>query len=124
MPLSEEEQRILQEIEKTFYDHDPAFADRVRSETVYRHAGRNLKWAGVIFVLGLIFTVGTFTTSVWLGIFGFLVMLGSAVYFEENLRKMGRAGWQDISSNMKANGVQSSVSDLQNKLKNRFHREG
>ncbi len=124
MPLSEEEQRILQEIEKTFYDHDPAFADRVRSETVYRHAGRNLKWAGVIFVLGLIFTVGTFTTSVWLGVFGFLVMLGSAVYFEENLRKMGRAGWQDLSSNMKANGVQSSVSDLQNKLKNRFHREG
>ncbi len=123
MPLSEEEQRILQEIEKTFYDHDPAFADRVRSETVYRHAGRNLKWAGVIFVLGLIFTVGTFTTSVWLGIFGFLVMLGSAVYFEENLRKMGRAGWQDLSSNMKANGVQGSVSDLQNKLKNRFRRE-
>jgi hypothetical protein len=123
VPLSEEEQRILQEIEKTFYDHDPAFADRVRSETVYRHAGRNLKWAGVIFVLGLIFTVGTFTTSVWLGIFGFLVMLGSAVYFEENLRKMGRAGWQDLSSNMKANGVQSSVSDLQNKLRNRFHRE-
>ncbi|NNN10466.1 MAG: DUF3040 domain-containing protein [Acidimicrobiaceae bacterium] len=123
MPLSEEEQRILQEIEKTFYDHDPAFADRVRSETVYRHAGRNLKWAGVIFVLGLIFTVGTFTTSVWLGIFGFLVMLGSAVYFEENLRKMGRAGWQDLSSNMKANGVQGSVADLQNKLKNRFRRE-
>ncbi|NNN13724.1 MAG: DUF3040 domain-containing protein [Acidimicrobiaceae bacterium] len=123
MPLSEEEQRILQEIEKTFYDHDPAFADRVRSETVYRHAGRNLKWAGVIFVLGLVFTVGTFTTSVWLGIFGFLVMLGSAVYFEENLRKMGRAGWQDLSSNMKANGVQGSVSDLQNKLRNRFHRE-
>ncbi len=123
MPLSEEEQRILQEIEKTFYDHDPAFADRVRSETVYRHAGRNLKWAGVIFVLGLIFTVGTFTTSVWLGIFGFLVMLGSAVYFEENLRKMGRVGWQDLSSNMKANGVQGSVADLQNKLKNRFRRE-
>ncbi|NNN14837.1 MAG: DUF3040 domain-containing protein [Acidimicrobiaceae bacterium] len=123
MPLSEEEQRILQEIEKTFYDHDPAFADRVRSETVYRHTGRNIKWAIVAFVVGLVFTVATFAASVLLGLVGFAVMLGSAVYFEENIRKMGRAGWQDISSNVKANGVSGSMSAMQKKLKGRFNKE-
>ncbi len=123
MPLSEEEQRILQEIEKTFYDHDPAFADRVRSETVYRHTGRNIKWAVVAFVVGLVFTVATFAASVLLGLVGFAVMLGSAVYFEENIRKMGRAGWQDISSNVKANGVSGSMSAMQKKLKGRFNKE-
>lgn len=123
MPLSEEEQRILQEIEKTFYDHDPAFADRVRSETVYRHTGRNIKWAIVAFVVGLVFTVANFAASVLLGLVGFAVMLGSAVYFEENIRKMGRAGWQDISSNVKANGVSGSMSAMQKKLKGRFNKE-
>ncbi len=97
MSLNEEEQRILHEIEKTFYDNDPEFADRVRSETVYRHSGRNLKWAGVGFVLGLAFTILTFTISVLLGAVGFLAMLVSAYFFERNLRRVGRASLEDLS---------------------------
>jgi hypothetical protein len=97
MALNEEEQRILQEIERSFYESDPAFADRVRSETVYRHAGRNLKWAIITFVLGLAFTVATFTASVVLGAIGFLVMLGSAYAFERNLRRIGRASLSDMA---------------------------
>ncbi|MHB8189944.1 MAG: DUF3040 domain-containing protein [Ferrimicrobium sp.] len=97
MSLNEEEQRILQEIEKTFYENDPEFADRVRSETVYRHSGRNLKWAGGAFVLGLVFTVLTFTSSVIFGAAGFVVMLVSVVFFEHNLRMVGRASLQNLS---------------------------
>lgn len=97
MPLNEEEQRILQEIEKTFYENDPEFADRVRSETVYKHAGRNLKWAALGFVVGLVITVATFTVSTILGGFGFLVMLASAFFFERNLRRVGRASLRDLS---------------------------
>ena len=37
MPLSEDEQRILQEIERNFYDSDPAFAREVSTTTLYRH---------------------------------------------------------------------------------------
>ena len=81
MPLSEEEHRILQEIEKNFYENDPEFATRVKSETVYRHAGRNIKWALLGFVVGLAMLILTFTTSVILGSFAFLIMLGSAVFF-------------------------------------------
>ncbi|MGH9030235.1 MAG: DUF3040 domain-containing protein, partial [Acidimicrobiales bacterium] len=42
LPLSEHEQRVLHELEQALVQEDPAFADRVRSETVYRHAGRYL----------------------------------------------------------------------------------
>ena len=42
MPLSEDEQRILQEIEQQLYASDPELAREVSSTTVYRHAGRNL----------------------------------------------------------------------------------
>ena len=31
MPLSEDEQRILDEIERSFYKHDPAFARNVKA---------------------------------------------------------------------------------------------
>jgi hypothetical protein len=97
MALNEEEQRILQEIERSFYESDPAFADRVRSETVYKHAGRNLKWSVGAFILGLAFTILTFTTSVVLGALGFLVMLGAAYSFERNLRRIGRASLTDMA---------------------------
>ena len=41
VPLSEDEQRILHEIERRFYESDPAFASQVSQTTLYRHAGRN-----------------------------------------------------------------------------------
>ena len=50
MPLSEDEQRILQEIEAQFYANDPQLAQQVSETTLYRHAARNIKWAGLGFV--------------------------------------------------------------------------
>ena len=51
MPLSEEEQRILSEIERRFYASDPKTAHQLSTTTLYRHAGRNCKWAAVGFVV-------------------------------------------------------------------------
>lgn len=120
MPLSENELRILTEIEKNFYEHDSAFADRMRSETVYKHSGRNLKWAAGIFLVGFIATVATFTTSVYLGLFGFLVMLASAVVFERNLRRMGKAGWHEITGGAKNADAASAMDHLGKRFKGRF----
>ncbi|MDA8269819.1 MAG: DUF3040 domain-containing protein [Actinomycetota bacterium] len=124
MPLSEEEHRILQEIEKNFYENDPEFASRVRSETVYRHAGRNIKWALLGFVGGLAMLILTFTTSVVLGSIGFLVMLGSSVIFEQNLRRMGKAGWSDISSSVQGKGIRSQFGHISSKFGKRFGQKG
>ena len=43
MPLSEDEQRILREIEQGFYATDPEFANEVGRTTLYRHGLRRLK---------------------------------------------------------------------------------
>jgi hypothetical protein len=118
MPLSENELRVLSEIEKSFYEHDSAFADRMRSETVYKHSGRNLKWASLSFVFGFVFTVALFTTSVLLGLIGFLVMLGSALVFEQNLRRMGKASWHEIKNSQGPKG--SPVAKFGSKLKGKF----
>ena len=122
MPLSEEEQRILHEIERNFYEHDPDFAARVRRETVYRHAGRNCKWSALAFLGGLAILVVWFSTSLLLGLLGFFIMLFSAIYFERNLRNMGRAGWQQVSKTVRAHGLGETLGDTQRRLRERFKR--
>lgn len=101
MPLSEREQRILEEIERTFYQHDPATARRFETETVSRQAARACEWAGLGFAVGLSLLLATFTDSVWLGGSGFLIMLVSSLYFEHNLRLLGRQGWQELSESFR-----------------------
>ena len=120
MPLSEDEQRILQEIEQQFYASDPQFAREVGSTTLYRHAGRNLKWAALGFVAGFALLLGSFASSVWLGGVGFLAMFVCAVVFERNLRKMGRAGLQSISETMRAGNLRDYFGDAGKRIRRRF----
>ena len=49
MPLDDREQRILEEIERQFYEDDPKLAETVRTASLASASGRHLKWA----VLGL-----------------------------------------------------------------------
>ena len=121
MPLSEEEQRILSEIERRFYASDPKTAHQLSTTTLYRHAGRNCKWAAAGFVAGLAILLVSFASSLLLGAAGFLIMLGSAFVFERNLRKMGRASWHEMTEAMRARG--GPFSGTGKKLRERFRRD-
>ena len=121
MPLSEDEQRILQEIERNFYDSDPAFAREVSTTTLYRHAGRNLKWAGAGFVAGLVILILGFTQSVLLGFVGFLVMVGCAFLFYLNAAKMGRAGLRSVSE--RTGTITEMLGRRRQQLRQRFRRD-
>jgi hypothetical protein len=122
VPLSEDEQRILHEIERQFYEHDPDFARGVSSTTLYTHAGRNLKWATLGFVAGLVLMLASFTTSLWLGFAGFLAMLACAIVFERNLRKMGRAGWNSMTQTLRGGNFKGSLGDASKRMRDRFKR--
>ncbi len=123
VPLSEDEQRILSEIERSFYEHDPAFAKQVGSTTVYSHARRNLKWAGLAFAAGLVVMVVSFASSLVLGVVGFAIMLASAVWFERNLRRMGKAGWESVAKSMPAGHFKQALGDARDKMRERFRRK-
>jgi sulfite exporter TauE/SafE len=123
VPLSEDEQRILQEIERNFYESDPSFAREVSARTLYRHAGRNLKWAAVGVVVGFVVLVSSFTSSLALGFAGFLVMLASAFLFERNQRKVGRAGWQQLTRSARAGSLSGRLASPGQRLRDRFRRE-
>lgn len=122
MPLSEHEQRVLHELEQALVQEDPAFADRVRSETVYRHAGRYLKWSVLGFIAGLVVMLAFFTTSVALGFIGVLMMFGSLVVFWTNLHRMGKAGLEDIGRSLRKDGLSNAVNDTRSWLRDRFRR--
>ncbi len=109
MPLSDHEQRILAELEESLHREDPDFAQKVRDESIYRHAGRHVKWAGVSFLLGLVILVVFFTNSIWLGLLGVAVMFASGVVIQRNLSRMGRASWHDLARGFQGDGPSGAV---------------
>jgi hypothetical protein len=123
MPLSEDEQRILHQIEQQFYESDPAFAESVSQTTLYRHAFRNIKWAALGFVVGLVFLLAMLRVHFFLSFVGFLAMLGAAFAIERNARKMGRAGLQQVTHSMKAGRLKDSIGGAGDKMRNRLRRE-
>ena len=123
MPLSDEEQKILREIEAQLSASDPALAEHVKTNTVYRHAGRNIKWAGLGFVAGLVLIVFTFATSLVAAFAGFLVMLGCLFVIERNARKLGRAGLQSLTGWRGEGGVSNFLGETGRNLRTRFRRD-
>jgi hypothetical protein len=101
VPLSEDEQRILAEIEQQFYRDDPDFAQQVGETTLYRHASRNVKWAALGLLVSLVFTLVVFT-KLLLGLVGFGLMVICAGVLFHNLRKMGKAGYDQLSQRVQA----------------------
>ena len=65
----------------------------------------------------------SFASSVLLGAFGFGVMLVSAIVFTQNLRKMGRAGWQQMTEQMRSHSMNDVLGDTRRRLRERFKRE-
>lgn len=124
MPLSEDEERILKDIEREFYESDPAFAREVRETTLYKHAWRNIKLSLVGFVAGLVLLVVALASSYLLAFGGFLVMLGCALVIERNARKMGRAGLESMTKNIKAgNGLRDYLGTSSERMRERFKRD-
>jgi hypothetical protein len=124
VPLSEDEQRILHEIEQQFYETDPALARAVGSTTLYRHAFRNLKYATGLFLVGVVVLVWALVSVGFVAAFaGFLVMLAAALWFERNARKLGRAGLQQVTASMRAAGLRDAFGNTRNRMRERFRRD-
>jgi hypothetical protein len=122
VPLSEDEERILQEIAQRFYEDDPSFAREVSETTLYRHTVRRMKWSVVGLVAGAVFLVATLSTTL-LAFAGFLVMLASVLVFERNLRKLGKAGIEQLSRSVRANGLRDAIGGAGQRMRDRFKRD-
>ncbi|MEJ7583195.1 MAG: DUF3040 domain-containing protein [Acidimicrobiales bacterium] len=124
MPLSEDEQRILQQIEQQFYESDPGFAGELGKHSLYAHHLRRMKWATLAFVTGVVVLVVALAseTTFLVAFAGFVIMLASALWFEHNLRKLGRAGMQQLTESMRASGIRDSLGSAGQRMRDRFRR--
>lgn len=81
MPLSEHEQKLLEQLEKQLHEDDPKFASSMGSDPGRSWSTRHL----VIGVLAGLAGIGLLLAGVWMqiilvGVLGFVVM-GAGVYF-------------------------------------------
>ncbi|TQS41711.1 DUF3040 domain-containing protein [Cryptosporangium phraense] len=96
MPLSENEQRLLEQIERGLLADDPKFADKVRSTDPRHRAVRRGALAVALFLAGVAIMVFGLVSKIapggvpLLGILGFVVMFGAAVLGVQSYLYTGR----------------------------------
>ena len=120
MPLSEEEQRVLAEIERQFHESEPDLAHALGSKTVVRDAGGRLRLAVLGMVGGFVLLLVSFAKFPLLGVAGFLLMLSGAIAAERNLRRLGKAGLNAVSSRVRNGAFRQQLADQRRRAQDRF----
>ncbi|WP_262851897.1 DUF3040 domain-containing protein [Mumia quercus] len=82
MPLSEEEQRLLEQLEQALAAEDPRLASTLRGSKLRARARRIVVVAAVGFVAGVgLLMTGVIAASTPLGVLGFVLMVAGAYFF-------------------------------------------
>ncbi len=89
MPLSEHEQRILEEIERRLAEEDPKLVEQVGRTDLYSHLSRRIRLAALAFLAGLVLLL-LFVVNPWIGAVGFVVMVLSALLIYRYIGQLGR----------------------------------
>ncbi|MFB6815560.1 DUF3040 domain-containing protein [Streptomyces sp. NPDC056347] len=93
MPLSEHEQRMLEQMERALYAEDPKFATALEGSGLRTYTRRRVYQAVAGFLVGIaLLMAGMVTTLIWISVVGFLVMLGCAVLAVTGWRKAPKPG--------------------------------
>jgi len=81
VPLSEEELRLLEQMERALVAEDPKLASTLRGTRMRQHARRRMIAGILVFLVGVaVLMSGAVLQVIPLGIAGFVVMLGSAYF--------------------------------------------
>lgn len=93
MPLSDNEQRLLEQMERALYAEDPKFASTMRGPARRPGSGRRLLIGISGVVVGLVLLVVSLAQSqVALGVVGFVSMLSGTAYAVSGHRRGGPTG--------------------------------
>ncbi|MDQ6658054.1 MAG: DUF3040 domain-containing protein [Actinomycetota bacterium] len=125
MPLSEHEQRMLDEIERALYQDDPKFATSVDVTRIRR---RRPIAAAIVFVFGLVcLVVGVIATQsilalgVVVSVVGFLGMVAGVGLFVFGIPSRGRIAAEPSPKAVRAS---SSLSErMEERLRRRFDQD-
>lgn len=132
MPLSDHEQRMLDQIESALYAEDPKFASSVRGGGLRAPTTRRRFQGAALFIVGLAMLVsGVALKATMIGsfpilsVFGFVVMFGGVVFAVTGSRTPGKVGQPGpvpgASRQRRAKGAGGSfTSRMEDRFRRRF----
>ena len=91
MPLSPDEQRILDEIEQRLAEEDPRLVEAVSRTSLYTHLARRIKWSLLAFLVGFVMLMVFLMVvpdMLWVAATGFGVMLAAALLIYRYLKQL------------------------------------
>lgn len=93
MPLSDHEQRMLEQMERALYAEDPKFATALEGNELRTYTRKRVYQAIAGFLVGIGLLMGGMVAQLeWLSVVGFLIMLGCAVVAVTGWRKSPTPG--------------------------------
>jgi hypothetical protein len=103
VPLSEHEQRLLEQMEQAMYAEDPKFASAMRGRSSRARQRRRFLFGGVGLLVGLVLVVlGVAKGMVPVAVIGFVLMLAGAAFAATPERKSGPVGAVDATGATRA----------------------
>jgi Flp pilus assembly protein TadB len=124
VPLSDHEQRLLDEIEQALYAEDPKFAASVRSARTRSRTRRSAAICIVGVVAGLAMVlVGLMTTIIALSVVGFVFVVAACGYAVQVLRgRQRRSGGTTPPPSSGGSGRAARQSGLKSRMEERLRR--
>jgi hypothetical protein len=124
VPLSEHEQRQLEQIEQALYADYPRFANAVRASDPRVHYKRRVIEAALGFLLGVgMLVAGVVTKIIWVGVAGFVVMLVCSMWALSSYRHMtGVASGKGSAKPKERRSNRSSGTGMMERLEERWRR--
>lgn len=89
MPLSDHEQRLLEQMEQALQAEDPKFATTMRGSDLRRRYRRRAIVSVFVFIVGIVLLMtGAVAQLTALGVVGFVIMLAAAWYAVTSWRRV------------------------------------
>lgn len=132
MPLSEHEQRMLEQIESALYAEDPKFASSVKGGHLHVPSARRRLQGLLLFVVGLgLLVAGVAIKATMVGGFpvlsvvGFIVMFGGVIFAITGPRSAGKvdevaSGVSQLRPRKVKGGGGSFTSRMEDRFRRRF----
>ena len=129
MPLSEHEQRMLDEIESALYAEDPKFVSSVSKQRVGRPNARRQWQAALLLLIGLALLVGGLMVDIQVGELKIISLVGFFVMFAGGLLLLLAPRGGDRSATAgggkKKPSTKGSLSSrMEDRFNRRFHQDG
>ena len=116
--LSDEEQKILKDMEKRLFEHDRSFVNKVSSGFDKPRITPSLLWPVIMFLLGFAGVIVNFRSSLLMATVEFLTMFLSAFIFERHYRaaKSGMPSITNTENTSRHKPISNEISVIAHKV--------